>query len=222
MKIQVAIKSFKTVNEVDDYWTVEDYTKLLSEFNFEAESTDINELKELLYMGITDVEPHEAAEICLSYKLGEILTEGQIQNIALEMLKDRVAEEYRDTSLHYDLFNINQLLYKAYNGKFPNTEATIIEFSLSSSEGNFLDPEFDIKEILIKSIKGGLKESSLVKRLYHRQLDAEVEFTDLKNIIWRFKKNSDKDFEILTSRYLMEKNDFEFSEFESEIQFYKE
>jgi hypothetical protein len=46
------------------------------------------------------------------------------------MLKDKVAEECSEPDLHFDLFNINQLLIKAYNGKSPNTEASIIDVEI--------------------------------------------------------------------------------------------
>ncbi|MBQ0740794.1 hypothetical protein J9332_41620, partial [Aquimarina celericrescens] len=79
----------------------------------------------MLFMAIPDFEPNEAASIVLTYKLSDQLNEGQIHSISHEMTNDKVAEEYPEPNLHYDLFNINQLLYKAYNGTFPNTEATL-------------------------------------------------------------------------------------------------
>ncbi len=127
--MKVKILEISTINELSNYWTNKDYYNLLEKFEYpDAKNVKESELKEMLFMAITDFEPNEAAEIVLSYKLAEQLNEGQIQSLSHEMERDRVAEEYPEPSLHYDLFNINQLLYKAFNGVFPNTEATKLEF----------------------------------------------------------------------------------------------
>ena len=101
----------------------------------DADKLKPEELREMLYMAITDFGPEEAAEIVLTYKLGDRLSAGQIQNIANDMMEEKVAEQYADPSFHYDLFNINQLLYKAYKGKFPNTEASIILMEIKGKDG---------------------------------------------------------------------------------------
>src|SRR5690606_24531077 len=110
-----------------EYWTPQDYIQLLEKFNFpDAASASPDSLAELLAMAITDFEPNEAAAIMLEYKLSEQLNEGQIQQISNDMLLDKISEEYPDITLHAPLFHINQLLYKAFNGKFPNAKATLI------------------------------------------------------------------------------------------------
>ncbi len=85
----------------------------------DATSVPETELFDMLSMAISDFEPDEAAEIVLTYKLNSILKEGQIKNLSHEMLEDKVAEEYSDISLHYPLFNINQLLYEAIQWQVP-------------------------------------------------------------------------------------------------------
>ena len=47
-----------------------------------------------------------------------------LKNLSNEMIEDNQAEEYPDIAFHFPLFAINQLLNKAYNGKFPNAKAT--------------------------------------------------------------------------------------------------
>ena len=46
------------------------------------------------------------------------------------MIDDKVAEDYSDITLHYPLFNINQLHYKAFNGKFSNTKASLVKLEI--------------------------------------------------------------------------------------------
>ena len=131
MKFTITINKITSVPRLEGYWTSSDYRHLLELFDYDdAKSLPENELWEMLALAISDFEPHEAAEIVLEYKLQDALTTGQIKNLAQEMQTDKVAEEYQDMRLHYPLFNINQLLYDAYNGKFPQTKASVLEVEL--------------------------------------------------------------------------------------------
>lgn len=215
MPTSIVISHFKTVNELPQAWSKEDDIALLELFNFpSAASSKPEELLDLLYMSITDFEPAEAAAILLQYKLGEVLSDGQIQNISYEMMNDKVAEEYPDPDLHYDLYNINQLLFKAYNGKFPNTEASIFQITLEGLPKEVIEVD---KEILVKSFYEGLKENNLIRRLFHEQLDGTAAFDDAAKVIWKFKKLNDTTYEVITSNYWIEKNDFDQLEFEATI-----
>lgn len=203
MKVQV--KEVKTLNEIEGYWTDEDYAKLLTEFDFpDAQSVKKENLKEMLFMAITDFETNEAASILLKYKLGDELNEGQIDSLSHEMTVDKVAEEYPEPNLHYGLFNINQLLFKAYNGKFPNTEATEVTFEILDDDNMEIGTN---KELLAKIFAGGLKESCLIKRLYSEQLEGEAEFEDAHKFIWTIENPEKNKYKILTSNYWADKED---------------
>lgn len=218
MKLNVKITDIVSVNELDFYWKPQDYINLLKEFDYpDAEKIKPNEILEYLHLAITDFEPSEAAEQLLKYKLSDKLNEGQIQNLSHEMIEDKIAEEYPDPALHFDLFNINQLLYKSFNGIFPNTEATIITLAFMDDEV----PEID-KEILIKTISGGLKANNLINRLYEDQVTGEVPFGDAAKVIWHFKNIGKNTFEIITSNYWIDKNDFELVGYEAELAFFEE
>lgn len=220
LKININIKEIKTVNEFDFYWQTEDYINLLKEFDFpEAENSKKTELLDLLFMAITDFEPHESAQILLKYKLGEELNEGQIHSLSYEMQNDKVAEQYPEPALHFVLFNINQLLYKAYNGKFPNTEATIIDLEITPITD--IDVEID-KEILLKALGAGLKENNLIKRLFNDQISGEELFTDAAKSIWKIDKIKDNNYLVMTSKNWIDKEDFLYSEYDSEIEVFDE
>ncbi|MBS9774388.1 MAG: hypothetical protein KGV59_04440 [Tenacibaculum sp.] len=213
--MKIKILEINTVNELNDYWTKEDYYKLLEEFNY-SDATNIkdSELKEMLFMAITDFEPEEAAEIVLSYKLGEQLNEGQIQSLSHEMQRDRIAEEYPEPALHYDLFNINQLLYKAFNGVFPNTEATKLKFEVVDDEGIEINED---KEIITKILGGALTDRSIIKRLFAKQLDGSEKFEDAHKFIWKIKTIEKNKFEILTSKYWIEQEDIVSTDYDVKI-----
>ncbi len=218
MKLQVRINSIKHINELDFYWQTQDYINLLDAFNYpDGSELKPEELREYLFMSISDYEPEEAAAIILDYKLSDHLNKGQIQNISNEMLIDKIAEEYADPSLHFDLFNINQLLYKAYNGRFPNTEASIIVFELTGKE-----PFEKNKEIVLKALAQGLKDHNLVSRLFEKQLVGEVAFSDAANAIWDIKELGDNQLQVTTSKYWIEKSDFVQAEYTANIVFHEE
>ena len=216
MEMKVKIINLKTVNELDFYWQNDDYVNLLKDFDYpEAEKIVEKEVLEFLFMAISDFEPAEAAAILLKYKLGDKLSAGQIQNLSHEMLVDKVAEQYREPAFHFDLFNINQFLRKAYNGKFPDTEAIVIT---ASFEG--VDPDSEItKEILIKSLSPALKKSNLILRLFADQVAGIVPFEDAGKVIWDYRKISEDSLEIITSKKWIGQEDFAKLEFEAELVF---
>lgn len=220
MNVQVKIINIKTVNEFGFYWTNNDFVQLLDKMNLpDADKLKPEELKDLLYMAITDFEPNEAAEIILTYKLEDALTPGQIQTIAHDMTDEKVAEQYADPSFHYDLFNINQLLYKAYNGTFPNTEASIIQIELIALDGKNVDVN---KEILTKALYASLSDRSIIKRLYEDQMEGKVAFGDADKILWLYNIKENNTYEIITSRYWIDKEDIQNGEYEATIHFFEE
>lgn len=213
MKYNIKINSAQTVGEIPDYWTTEDYVQLLEKFNYpDADPADKVALEELLLMAITDFEPNEAAAIMLDYKLNDKLGEGQIQQISNDMLLDKIAEEYPDISLHATLFPINQLLFKAFNGKFSNTKATLINFSIES-ESNDLDASFT-KENILHLFDNGLSEKTLIKRLFGDQMGKSQPFPEAESILWDFQTTGEHQFKLLTSDYWLSKDDLITNEFE--------
>lgn len=218
--MKVRVKDIQTVNEIPSYWTNEDYKKLLGEFDFpDAQSVKTENLKEMLFMAIGDVEPSEAASIVLNYKLGESLNDGQIDSLSHEMLVDKVAEEYPEPDLHYDLFNINQFLFKAYNGTFPNTEAVRFKFEVVQDDG--IDIGIN-KEILAKIFAGGLKDSCLIKRLFAEQLEGKAAFEDAHKFIWTIENPEKNQYQLLTSKYWADKADLIAPEFNVDVNMFEE
>lgn len=215
MRCSVKVAELATIHEIDGAWSDQDYIALLDRMNFPgAEKSAPEELRELLFMAIGDFEPHEAAEIILSYKLSNLLTKGQIQNIAVEMIEDKVAEEYSDIALHYALYNINQLLHKAFNGRFPDTKASRLKLELEFHLNKKMEPT---KEIVLKAICNGLDERNLIKRLFPEQLAGKVEFPESEHIIWELAESDHGTISIITSDYWISEEDLLSNEFEGVI-----
>lgn len=219
MKYALKIHKISTVDALSDAWKVEDFKELLKRFDFaNDEVNDFKELQDLLFMAIADREPSEAAAILLDYRLSDHLNENQIDSVSYEMLVDKISEEYPVIGLHKDLFSINQLLYKAFNGKFPNTKATIVDFEITPLKN--ADKEIT-KEIVLKSITQNLDSHNLIKRLFAKQLSAEEEFEEANDVIWELHKN-DQQYQMITSDYWMGKDEFLNDEFEAEITIFEE
>lgn len=215
MNYTINIESISLKEELQNSWSKEDYLELLERFDFPQTEGTAEELKELLYMAITEFDPDEAAAILLKYHLSDALTEGQIGQLSHEMIEDKVAEEYPDISLHKSLFEVNQLLYKAYNGTFPLTKATIIIVEMKPKDGT---PQKAItKEIALKALAAGMSDRNVIKRLFEEQLKEEVVFPEADNILWDFKLLGDNRYEIVTSEYWIEKEEFIATNFEVKV-----
>lgn len=210
------INSVKTVEEFEDAWTNADYIKLLELFGFpDAKDSKPTELKDLLFMAISDFDGPEAAAILLDYKLSEHLNEGQIGQMSHDMLLDKISEEYSDISLHHELFNINQLLHKAYNGTFPSAKATVIEFEITpNKEVN--------KEVVLKVLDQTLANNSVIKRLYADQLAGKEAFIEADDIVWELKAKGDNSYILKTSEYWISRDEFKDAEFDATIELFDE
>ena len=213
MKLNIEIKSIYAVDEIPNYWSNEDYIALLEAFGFADGNTlaPIN-LQEMLFMAIVDFEPNKAAQIVLTYKLSDDLNEGQIEQISNDMLIDKVCEEYPEIHLHKHLFSINQLLYKAFNGTFPNAKASLIKFSVSNNELKRLS-----KSDVLKAFNNGLNDSNLIRRLFDQQMTTDAEFTDADSIVWELETTDNANFELITSEYWIDRESFNTTEFEGEV-----
>tara|TARA_R110000850_G_scaffold30630_2_gene84210 strand:- start:63693 stop:64364 length:672 start_codon:yes stop_codon:yes gene_type:complete len=215
MKYTVTINAVKKVDELEGSWTDAHYKALLEKFNYpDAQSLKPKELREFLFMAIADFEPNEAAEILLEYKLADELVDGQIDNLSHEMLREKIAENYSDITLHKELFEVNQLLYKAYNGKFPLTQANVITFELKAENGEA--PQIS-KEIALKALSAGLKDSNLIHRLFEEPLRGKAAFPEAEHILWELQSKGEQKYEAITSEKWIEKEDFTAAEFEATV-----
>lgn len=216
MKYLVKIIDIKSTDELEGAWNNDDFKELLARFEYpDAEQLKTTELKEYLFMAISDFEPSEAAAILLDYKLSELLAEGQIDNLSHEMLRVKVCENYTEIDLHHDLFNINQLLYKAYNGKFPQAKVSIVQFKIMGEDNASVEIT---KETVLKALSYGLSENNLIKRLLSDQLEGRKSFPEAEGIVWDLQNKGDHVYSITISEKWLTKNDFTNLEYECSVQ----
>lgn len=213
MNYQVVIKNIDTVNEVEGYWSDADFVTLLQKFNYpDGATAEKSSLPELLEMAISDYEPNEAAQIVLEYKLGNELSAGQIEQISNNMLIDKVCEEYPEIHMQGRLFHVNQLLFKAYNGKFPNAKASVVHFSMTPTNG---EAQKLTAENILKLLNTGLSDRNLIKRLFEDQISQNIPFPEAESIIWELTTEDDVNYNLVTSENWINKDDVIESEFES-------
>lgn len=215
MNYEITILNTKTIQELPNAWSTEDMVKLLEEFGFdESPSTPESELRDLLYMAISDSEPDEAAKIILTYVLHDKLTEGQIDQISHEMQDDAVYEEYADISLHKVLFRINQLLYKAYNGRFPNGKATVIDVSLKPKNHQAIELS---EQTILAAVCAACSERNIITRLFEKQLAGKVEFPEAESILWQIDEINETTYKLITSEYWISEEDIVISKLVANI-----
>ena len=220
MNYTVTINDLKKIDELPNSWSDTDYKALLDKFNYpDAGQLKPNELEDYLFMAIADFEPEEAAAILLEYKFSDELESGQIDNLSHEMLREKIAENYSDISFHKGLFEVNQLLYKAYNGKFPLTQANTITFEITTED----EKETEItKEVAIKALSTGLNDSNLIHRLFETQLQGKAPFPEAEHMIWQLQSKGKQQYEATTSEKWIQKEDFTSSEFKATVLFFED
>lgn len=186
-KFEVRVLSFDALHELSGAWQPADYRELLTALDFDdVDSLAESELREMCMMALTDLEPDDAAVHVLRHRLGTKLREGQIQDVAHDMVDEPLWEDYSDIRVHEQLYNANQLLYDAFNGKFPRPRAVRLEIEVKArdEEGEELLAE-PTEAFLARLLAAGLDEDALLHRLFEEQLTG-TSFPEAESILWQF------------------------------------
>ncbi len=183
---RVKIQSFSTLREIEGARTAGDYSSLLDEMEYGDQSglTD-DELREICIMSLQDMSPVDAAFLVLKHDMADVLRDGQIRNIANEMLEEKLWEEYSDSSLHERLFNVGSLLYAAFPRSFPEPDAVhvtmeVIADNTSAREELSHSPN---EPFLVRLLADGMDDHAILHRLYSAQLKGPS-FPNADEVIW--------------------------------------
>lgn len=207
--------SFQHLAALPNAWQNTDYLALLNALNYEnPETIAPAELPEMAKLALTDLEPAEAAEVVLGYLADEELTKGQTDQLAHQMQTEKLWEENPNFALHQKFFNATQLLYDAYNGKFPHPQA--VEFKVkitAASPADLASLDREPAATLLRLLAPGLSDRALLHRLFGEQL-AGGEFAEATSILWQLtpsdKTETSVVYDIISSDYWLE--DFKFAD----------
>jgi hypothetical protein len=207
--------TFSTLTELPNTWQNSDYKALLVKMNYDnPDAISEAELKEMCLMSFTDLEPREAAAIVLGYLYPEELNDGQIANLAHQMLTEKLWEENPELPLHKGYYQATQLLHDAFNGTFPATKA--VEFQVKCTAQNPDDLAVFADEPaapLLRLLAPGLSDKALINRLFSSQLEGD-KFEEAASILWQLRtteKTADSiTFDVVSSAYWLE--DFKYAD----------
>lgn len=205
--------SFQHLAALPNAWQNTDYLALLDKLSYEnPEAIAPAELAEMTKLALTDLEPAEAAEVVLGHLAGEELTKGQTDQLAHQMQTEKLWEENPNFALHQKFFNATQLLYDAYNGKFPHPQA--VEFKVkitAASPADLTLLDHDTAATLLRLLAPGLSDRALLHRLFSDQV-AGGEFPEAASILWQFTPNEKTAdsvvYDIISSDYWLEEFKF--------------
>jgi hypothetical protein len=207
--------SFQHLSELPNAWQNADYLALLQQLDYDnPEALAPAELKEMCQMAITDLEPAAAAEAVLTYLFSDELKDGQIEQLAHQMETEKLWEENPKLELHQGFFNATQLLYDAYNGKFPHPQAVEFKVKITAADpADLAALETEPALPLLRLLAPGLSDRALLHRLFGDQL-AGGEFPEAPSILWQITP-SDKTadsvvFDVISSDYWLE--DFKYAD----------
>jgi hypothetical protein len=202
----IELLKFSTIYELPNGWNSLNYKELLEAMDY-GDTSDLaeNELKEMCLMSLSDNNPEEAAKIVLEYVFKDRFNAGQINNLSHEMLDESMWEEYADLAEHEEFFNVHQLLYQAYNGKFPYPEAVQFKIQITTKNKENLEIFDENSEpLIIRLLAQGMPENTIINRLFSDNLKGG-QFKEAKDIIWQLKKENSTEnsivFEIVSSEY---------------------
>jgi len=206
----VEILSFSNLQEIDGAWTPVDFAALLDETEF-GDRSEIAEadLREMCIMSLQDLDPEKAAYVVLKHVLGDALRDGQLHNMANEMLDEKLWEEYVDPACHERLFNVGSLLYAAMPRTFPKPDAVCLK--LEATAGNptagALLTAAPKEAFLVRLLADGMDDHAVLHRLYGEQLAAKS-FPSADQVVWIVRTDATNDdamtIEVIGSGYWLD------------------
>ena len=183
---QVHLTADRTLNSLPNDWTAADYKALLDQTEY-GDTTGLtdDELRDMAYLSVADMERPEAAKLLLEYRCAEHLDAGHIQQAMHEMEEEKLWEEYPDLYAHASLFSAGSFLYKAYNGGFPKAEARELTLEVTTRQPDDLATlEAADPGLLLRLLAPGMDGHALMHRLLEDQLTG-THFPEAEGIVWQ-------------------------------------
>ncbi len=184
--VRFTILSSTKIQRLDDFWTDDHMQAILANLDMDGlDDMTANERFEMATMALADLPPHEASELLLHVVLGERLREGQMDEIAHEMLVERLWEDHPDIALHEAFFNVGQLLCDCQPGRFPKPNGLRIQIRLDSDSADPAALGSIVNEAtLVRAMGRKLDGNTRLVRMFDDQIKSGP-FPEAEHIFWR-------------------------------------
>ncbi|WP_321390020.1 hypothetical protein [Emcibacter sp.] len=184
----VTVVSLEKIHDMPDTWTENDYLALLKQLDVDGiEGLSGPDLVEMTMMALQDLDPDDAADAVLEYKLRTSITAGARRNIVQDLREDHKPwEEASDIKLHARIFAAAVLLQKAVPAKFPKPGAMHLTLQVTAlnPEAGKLISEAPQAAFVTRLLADAMSEDCILERLFDEQL-ASHSFPEAKGIIWQ-------------------------------------
>jgi len=184
----VTVSSLKTVSDMPETWSAEEYRALLTQLEFEDEAGIADgDLLEMVMMALQDMKTDDAADAVLLFKLKDCISAGARQNIVQDLLSDqRPWEEAADVTLHTRIFASAVLLQKAIPKQFskPDIMQLILHVTALKPEAKTLLSHPPQPAFITRMLADGMNENSILERLFDEKLTSHS-FPEAEAIIWQ-------------------------------------
>ena len=182
----VRVLSFSNLLEIEGAWTSDGFSALLDAMEYgDRSGLSDDELREMCILSLQDRDPEEAAYLVLEQCMGDVLRDGQMRNIANEMLDEKLWEEYSDSAFHERMFNAGSLLYAAFPRSFPKPDAVRVELEVTAANASaraLLTPT-PSESFLVRLLADGMDDGAVLHRLYGEQLQG-TSFPNADEVVW--------------------------------------
>lgn len=183
----VSVLGLKKIHDMPKTWAEEDYRALLTRLEVDdIDEIESRDLLEFVLMALQDLDPEDAGDQVLAYKLGSDVSAGSRQNIVQDLLEgQRPWEELSDIRLHARVFAASLLLYQARPRLFPKPDMLqlMLQLKARNAEAKALLATPPEAAFVTRVLADGMDEHSILERLFDEQLAARS-FPEANGVIW--------------------------------------
>lgn len=183
---RIHVARFEELREVDGDWQSADLVAILEKLGVDgAAELSPAEIHEMCILSLQDLEPAQAATVVLEHKLGDVLTDGQIQNLSHDCQFDKLWEQGGDMELHRAMFSVGSLLAAVHEQQFPTPDAVRVTLELECPDAEAVERLTDdtAPETIVRMLASGMDEDAILIRLFEDQL-SDQKFPEARSIIW--------------------------------------
>ena len=171
----VSVVDVWEIQDMPGTWSDDDYRNLLAQLEVESvDDVSGADLLDIMLMTLKDMEPDDAADAVLAYKLQQSITAGSRQNIVQDLLEhQRPWEEAADIALHARIFAAAVLLHKAFPASFsePDMMKIILEVTALKPEARkVLSKPPQAAAFGARMLADAMDTHSILERLFDEQL----------------------------------------------------